>query len=169
MLHAGRLNRRLFCWALGWALAATHAMAQTPALTTISDTVYRADGSPASGTLLISWPGFTTADGYAVAAGNNSVVLGPNGSLTVQLAPNAGATPAGTTYLVTYQLSDGTVKTENWSVGSTSPETISQVRTLVGTATPLTQVATQQYVNSALANVVHLSGSETITGAKQFT
>ncbi len=169
MLQTGRRNGRLFCLALGWVLAAGLAIAQGPALTTVSDTVYRADGSPASGTLLISWPAFTTADGHTVAAGNNSVVLGSNGSLSVQLAPNAGATPSGTTYLVTYQLADGTVKTENWSVGSASPETISQVRTLVGTATPLTQVATQQYVNSQLATVVHLSGTETITGSKQFT
>jgi hypothetical protein len=169
MLQAGRRNGRLFCWALYWALAALQAAGQGPALTTVSDTVFRADGSPAAGTLLISWPAFTTADGHTVAAGNKSVALGSNGSLSTQLAPNAGATPAGTTYLVTYQLSDGTVKTENWSVGPVSPETISQVRTLVGTSTPLTQVATQQYVNSALANVVHLSGSETITGSKQFT
>jgi hypothetical protein len=169
MTQAGRRNRRLFCWALFSFLAAVPAVGQGPALTTVSDTVFRADGSPASGTLLISWPAFTTADGHTVAAGNKSVALGSNGSVTVQLAPNVGATPAGTTYLVTYQLSDATVKTENWSVGSTSPETISQVRTLVGTSPSLTQVATQQYVNSALANVVHLSGSETITGSKQFT
>jgi hypothetical protein len=175
MLHAGRLNGRLSClaryaaFALTLTLGASQASAQAPALTTISDTVYRADGSAASGTLLISWPAFTTADGHTVAAGNNSVALGTNGSLTVQLAPNAGATPSGTTYLVTYQLSDGTVKTENWSVGTATPETISQVRTLVGTATPLTQVATQQYVNSQLATVVHLAGTETITGSKQFT
>jgi len=31
------------------------------------------------------------------------------------------------------------------------------------------QFATQQYVNAALANVVHLNGTETITGIKQFT
>jgi hypothetical protein len=169
MLQAGRRNGRLFYWALFSLLAAVPVVGQGPALTTVSDTVFRADGGFASGTLLISWPVFTTADGHTVAAGNKSVALGSNGSVTVQLAPNVGATPAGTTYLVTYQLSDATVKTENWSVGSTSPETISQVRTLVGTSTPLTQVATQQYVNSALANVVHLSGSETITGSKQFT
>ena len=136
MLHAGRRNRRLFCLAL-CAFAAIRAAGQGPALTTVSDTVYRADGNPATGTLLISWPGFTTADGHTVAAGNKSVTLATNGILTVQLAPNAGA-PSGTTYVVTYQLSDGTVKTENWSVGSASPETISQVRTLVGTSTPLT-------------------------------
>lgn len=169
MLQTGRRNGRLFYLALFSALAVISAAGQGPALTTVSDTVFRADGSRASGTLLISWPGFTTADGHTVAAGNNSVALGSNGSLTVQLAPNAGATPSGTTYLVTYQLGDGTVKTENWSVGSASPESISQVRTLVGTSTPLTQVATQQFVNSALANVVHLSGTETITGSKQFT
>ena len=168
MLRTGRRNGRLFYLALGLGLAAA-ALAQGPALTTVSDTVFRADGSPASGTLLISWPAFTTADGHTVAGGNSSVALGVNGSFTAQLAPNAGATPSGTTYLVTYQLADGTVKTENWSVGSTSPETISQVRTLVGTSTPLTQVATQQYVNSQLATVVHLSGTGTITGRKQFT
>jgi hypothetical protein len=43
--------------------------AKPPVFTTVSDTVFRADGSPASGTLLISWPAFTTADGHTVAAG----------------------------------------------------------------------------------------------------
>src|SRR2546430_6920141 len=80
----------------------------------------------------------------------------------------AAATTAVTVYTVTYQLSDGTVKTENWSIGTTTPETISQVRTLVGTTTQLAQAATQQYVNAQLATVVHLNGSETITGTKQF-
>jgi len=99
MLHAGRTGR-LFCLALCWAvLPAIQVAAQGPALTTVAETVFRADGNPAAGTLLISWPAFTTADGLTVAAGNKSVVLGPNGSLTVQLAPNAGATPSGTTTL----------------------------------------------------------------------
>ena len=169
MLHAGRRQWRLFCLALTVTVAVVQANAQTPMLTTISDTVYRADGNTASGTLLISWPAFTTAGGATVAAGNKSAILGANGSLTVQLAPNAGATPPGTAYTVTYQLNDATVKTESWSVGTTSPETIAAVRTLLGSSTPQAQMATQQYVNAALANVVHLSGSETITGAKQFT
>jgi hypothetical protein len=176
MLHISRWRRRLFYWpqvgvrpfCVLLALV-PHVLGQTPSLTTISDTVYRADGSYAAGTLLVSWPAFTTASGATVAAGNKNVTLGPNGSFTAQLVPNAGATPAGTIYTVTYQLTDGTVKTENWSIGTTSPETISQVRTLAGTGTPLTQAATQQYVNAQLATVVHLSGTETITGAKQFT
>jgi len=166
--HPGRLKWRLFYLALSFALFVSAAIGQTPALTTVSDTVFRADGNFAAGTLLISWPAFVTAGGSTIAAGNKSVALGPNGALTVQLAPNTNSIPAGTVYTVTYQLVDGTVKTESWAVGTTSPETIAQVRTLVGTSTPLTQVATQQYVNAALASVVHLAGGETITGVKQF-
>jgi hypothetical protein len=170
MLHASRRRWRLFYLLPGLALVALvgQTLAQGPTLTTVSDTVYRADGSPAAGTILISWPPFTTAGGSTVAAGNTNIALGNNGSFTAQLAPNTGATPAGTVYTVTYQLTDGTVKTENWSIGTASPETISQVRTLAGTTTQLAQAATQQYVNAQLATVVHLSGSETITGAKQF-
>ena len=168
MLQASRRRWRLFYLRIACVLLAGQAFAQGPTLTTVSDTVYRADGSPAAGTLLISWPAFVSARGATVAAGNNHVTLGSDGSFTAQLAPNAGANPAGTVYTVTYQLTDGTVKTENWSIGTTSPETISQVRTLAGTTTQLAQAATQQYVNAQLATVVHLGGSETITGAKQF-
>lgn len=171
MLHASRPRWRLFYLRLGCVFLGMlgPAMAQGPTLTTVSDTVFRADGLPAAGTLLISWPAFTTASGATVAAGSNSVTLGHNGALVAQLAPNSGATPANTFYTVTYQLNDGTVKTENWSIGTTSPETISEVRTLAGVTTPLTQAATQQYVNAQLGTVVHLSGNETITGTKQFT
>lgn len=168
MLQASRRRWRLFYLGISCVCLAWQAVAQGPTLTTVSDTVYRADGSPAAGTILISWPPFTTASGVTVAAGNTNVALGTNGGFTAQLAPNAGANPAGTVYTVTYQLTDGTVKTENWAIGTTSPETISQVRTLAGTTTQLAQAATQQYVNAQLATVVHLSGSETITGAKQF-
>ena len=103
----------------GWLfllLLALVASAQTLTTTTISDTVYRADGTPAGGTLLISWPEFTTAAQGAVAAGNTSVTLGAGGALSVGLVPNANATPANTVYTVVYQLDDGTVKTEYWVV-----------------------------------------------------
>src|ERR1700686_1361926 len=40
---------------------------QGPALTTIAGTVYRADGTAAAGTVLISWPSFQTSEGDAVA------------------------------------------------------------------------------------------------------
>ena len=39
--------------------------AQAPATTTISDIVYRGDGTPAGGTLLITWPAFETSEAIA--------------------------------------------------------------------------------------------------------
>src|SRR5579872_985933 len=98
----GRLFYLLLILAAGVA-----AQGQGPATTTISDTVYRADGNPAGGVLLISWPAFTTAGGQTVAAGTTSATLGPAGALSVALVPNANATPAGTLYVVVYQLDDG--------------------------------------------------------------
>lgn len=151
----------------------TLSQAQGPALTTISDTVYRADGTPAEGTVLVSWPSFQTAEGDVVAAGNLNVTLGPAGAFTAQLVPNVGASPAGTFYVVVLQLDDGTVRSEYWAVSTTSPTTISAVLTTPGTGLA-NLAATQQYVNSAVAGlavdatVVHLSGAETITGTKQF-
>jgi hypothetical protein len=157
---------------LALALLST-LQAQGPALTTISDTVYRANGTTASGTVLISWPSFLSAAGDAVAAGNLAVTIGPLGAFTAQLVPNVGATPAGTFYVAVFQLDDGTVRTEYWSVPTTSPVTIAEVLTTPGTGLG-NLAATQQYVNAAIAplavdaTVVHLAGSETITGTKQF-
>jgi hypothetical protein len=108
-----------------------------PALTTVSDTVFRADGTPAGGTLLISWQSFTSADGYAIAGGTKSVTLGVGGALSVQLVPNTGATPANTVYTVVFQLDDGSVKTEFWNVTQTSPTTIAAILTTPGSGSPL--------------------------------
>ncbi|HYA24086.1 MAG TPA: hypothetical protein VEF05_07985 [Terriglobales bacterium] len=144
-------------------------------MTTVQDTVYRADGTSAQGTLLISWPAFTTAGGGAIAAGTTSVNLGAGGALSVALAPNASATPANSLYTVVYQLDDGTVKTEYWIVPTTSPATLAAVRTTLGATTSVAQMATQQFVTSALVTkandsaVVHLAGTETISGTKQFS
>src|SRR5215469_8494063 len=151
----------------------TDARAAGPQLTTIADTVYRADGTAASGTALISWPGFVTAEGDAVAPGGKSAVVGAGGAFTTQLAPNVGASPAGTFYTVVFQLDDGTVRTEYWAVPTNSPVKISDVRTTPGTG--LTNgLASQQYVQQAVAgraldtSVVHLGGAETVNGTKQF-
>jgi hypothetical protein len=153
--------------------AAAGALAGTPAMTTISDTVYRADGAPAAGTLLISWPAFTTATGVPVAAGSTSVTIGASGAISVGLIPSAGATPAGTLYTVVYRLSDNTTATEYWSVGTTSPATIASVRTTPGSGTAA-QMVTRQYLDSAVAvkandaAVIHTNGNENIAGAKAF-
>lgn len=113
MLDARRPYGWLFLLLAG--LVAVLVSAQTLPTTMISDTVYRADGSPAGGTLLISWPEFTTAALGAVAAGNTSVTLGTGGALSVGLVPNANATPANTVYTIVYQLDDGAVECLNAS------------------------------------------------------
>jgi trimeric autotransporter adhesin len=149
----------------------TNLQAQALTMTTISDTIFRADGTAASGTVLISWPSFVSAAGEAVAAGNLSVTIGPLGAFTAQLVPNLGASPAGTYYVTVFQLDDGTVRTEYWAVPTTSPTTIAAVLATPGTGLANLAVS-QQYVDAAVASlgatVVHLAGTETITGTKQF-
>lgn len=164
---------RPFCLLLAIVFAAAASYSSTPTMTTILDTVYRADGLPASGVLLVSWPAFTTASGQPVAAGTKSVPLRANGALAVDLVPNTGANPAGTYYTVVFQLDD-VVRTEYWIVPTTSPATLATVRTTLGSG-GATQLVSRQYVDSALGTkatdtaVVHKSGSETIDGSKQFS
>ena len=186
-MRCGRRSlRRLATWVMVWLisgpaswlmlvdLAARTAQAQSgPATTQVTDKVYRADGTPAQGVLLISWGGFTTASGTPVAAGNTSVTLGADGALSVNLVANAGATPANSYYVVVYQLQDSTVRTEYWLVPSKSSAVLADVRVTPGTGNP-TQMISKQYVDNAVAakasdqSVVHLSGLETIAGTKQF-
>jgi hypothetical protein len=88
LLDPRRLTGRLFYCLVSVVIAMSLAHASGPALTTISDVVYRADGQPAAGTLVISWSEFTTANNSAVAAGELSLMLGNQGALTASLAPN---------------------------------------------------------------------------------
>lgn len=172
----GRPLGRLCCWVVMVAALGASAYAQTGAsTTTVSDTVYLANGTPASGTLLISWPAFVTSTGAAVAAGNTSVALGANGALSVALVANAGATPAGVYYSVVYQLGPNEVRTQYWLVpASTTAVNLAAVITTPGSGSAMPPVS-MEYVNSELATkandsaVVHLSGTETISGAKTFS
>jgi hypothetical protein len=64
-----------------FALALPHSLPAFDGLTLceVSDVVYRADGSPAQGTVVILWSAFTTAAGQPIAAGSLTVDLGPQG------------------------------------------------------------------------------------------
>src|SRR5579871_6286449 len=172
---------RLFYWAIAVVIAAAGFRIPmwgadpqaSPAMTTVADTVFMADGTGAQGTLIISWPAFVTAGGTAVAAGTTNVTLGASGALSVALVPNTGATPAGVYYNVVYQLGPGEVRTESWLVPATSPANLTTVRTTPGSGLA-GQAVSMQYVNSGLAMkaddnaVVHLNGTETISGTKTF-
>ena len=88
------------------------ACAQGVTTTTVQGTVYLANGQPGSGTVLISWPSFTTAGGSLVAAGKTSATIAADGFLSVNLAPNLGSIPAGLFYTAVYQMSDGSTSTQ---------------------------------------------------------
>src|SRR5438270_2230432 len=163
----GPPNGRLFLCLIS-LLIAMRLDASGPALTTINDVVYRADGSAAGGTVVITWPNFSTADNKAVAAGQMNVTLGAGGVMVVALAPNAGSAPAGTYYKVVYKLDDGTTSTEFWVVPATGPTTIAAIRATVVPTQVGAQLASKQYVDSAVGGTVHLAGVESITGAKAF-
>ncbi len=127
----------------GWAQVST---------TTVTDTIYRADGSKATGTVIVSWPAFTTANGQTVPGGSTSSAIAAGGLLSMQLAPNAGATPAGTYYTAVYHLDDGSVSREYWVVPvSGAAVTVSSVRSTVLPAAVAMQTATKSYVDTEVA------------------
>ena len=113
-------------------LARNTAFAQT--LTRVSDTLFNADGSKASGRMVISWSPFTTGDNTTVDGGNLSYTIPDSGinagKVDVFLAPNSGGSPAGTSYVVRYYLANGASYPETWVVPSSGPVTIAEVRTL---------------------------------------
>lgn len=84
---------------IGLLLAVTTAAAVAQVATTqVADTIYHADGTVAAGTLVISWPAFTTGNGVSIPSGSVSSVIGEGGELSVQLVSNSGSTPIGILY-----------------------------------------------------------------------
>ncbi|HEY6445432.1 MAG TPA: hypothetical protein VIY53_03160 [Acidobacteriaceae bacterium] len=141
--------------ALAFVLAAvpTCATGQV-STTTVQGTIYRADGTAASGTVLISWRAFITAQNQAVAAGSLSAAIGANGFLSVNLMPNAGALPAGSYYTAVYHLSDGTVNQEYWVVPAAGTASVASVRAQLQPSTVAVQPAvTEAYVQSAISSM----------------
>ena len=118
----------IFGLAPGWA---------DPALTTIQDTLYKANGAPFGGFVLIEWQSFQAADSSNIATSNVTVPI-VNGILYVQLVPNV----SGSSYAVRY-VSDGKIQFEEIWVVPASPTTLGlrDVRASVssssgGTTTP---------------------------------
>jgi len=72
-------------------LTAAPAFAQ-PALTTIQDVLYKADGTRFNGTLTISWSSFQSADNADIVMQTLTVKV-IDGNLRVQLVPSATARP----------------------------------------------------------------------------
>jgi hypothetical protein len=139
--------------AMALILGAAGARAQVTT-TTVQGTIYRADGTPASGSVLVSWNAFTTPQNQAVAAGNKSAAIGSDGFLSVNLTPNVGALPSGSYYTAVYHLSDGTVYPEYWIVPASGTATIASVRAQLEPSTvAVAPSVTSSYVQGALASL----------------
>ncbi len=135
--------------------------------TTIQDTVYRADGTPASGTVVVSWGTFTTAAGQAVAAGNKAATIAANGALLLTLTPNAGATPTGSYYTAVLHLDDGTTSQQYWVVPvSSTPVTLATIENQVLPASVAMQTASRAYVDAKIAQVS--TGATGTTGTTSY-
>ncbi len=100
---------------VAWTLRAVMA---APQLTTIEDTLYKADGTKFNGLAIISWKSFEAADTANVAAHVKTVQV-VDGYLRVQLAPSTNAVPSFS-YTVRYN-SNGKVQwDELWAVPASS-------------------------------------------------
>ena len=114
-------------------MAAVSGFASGPALSTITDTLYQNGGGLPSGTITISNPPFISADGFQVSAspergGSPRTVQFWNGSISLQVVPTQGGTPAGVFYTVDIVAQGQPTVREFWSVPSSStPLTINQV------------------------------------------
>ncbi|MBK5294724.1 MAG: hypothetical protein JJE04_23985 [Acidobacteriia bacterium] len=104
-----------------WAVVLGRAMAAPP-LTTVQDMLYKADGRPFTGMVIINWNSFDAADTSNIATNVLQLRI-INGLLRTKLVPTTNAS-AGAYYAVRY-VSDGKVQfTESWAV----PPSLVQVR-----------------------------------------
>ena len=156
-------------WKLEWfivglAWLAASAAAQALPATRIQDVLFNADGSRIKGTADISWRGFTASDGSTLATNSIRVPI-VLGVISVDLVPNENATPAGTSYEVTYVLSSGRRYFETWVVPeSGSPVTVTQVR--VTQPPPAGSVITQSQVSGLVAA---MNGKADLAAPNTFT
>jgi hypothetical protein len=138
------------------------AHGQAVSTTTVQGTVYLANGQAGPGTLMLSWPAFTTASGQAVAADSLTTGIGADGFVSVNLAPNLGSTPAGLYYTAIYQMSDGSTSTEYWVVPAAAQATIGQVRAQLMPAVQAVQAVSKTYVDQSIAQA--MSSQLTVSG-----
>ena len=119
--------RNLFRSGALCALFTTMAWSQ-PTLTTISDVLFKADGTRFNGLANFTWISFESGNGSNIAQQMKTVRI-IDGNLFVQLTPTTDAVPAAQ-YLVKYS-SDGKIQfEENWAVpASTTTLRVRDVRT----------------------------------------
>ncbi len=100
------------------AIAAAGMAYGQPALTTIQDVLYRADGTRFTGTLFIQYNSFQSGDTSNIATANLTVAI-VNGVLSVKLVPTTTAS-AGAQYNVTFNSGGVNQFSEIWAVPPSS-------------------------------------------------
>jgi hypothetical protein len=114
------------------AILCAQATYATPALTTIQDVIYKADGTRFNGTVYISWSNFQASDGTIIAAESLTLAV-INGVLKAQLVPTTDAS-AGANYTALYTSAGQYQYSETWAVPpSATPLRVSDVRVGIGT------------------------------------
>ncbi|MEO8026187.1 MAG: hypothetical protein ABI823_06920 [Bryobacteraceae bacterium] len=134
-------------WILATAIAvlAGSAWAQ-PTLTTVQDTLYKADGTRYSGTAVISWTSFQSGDSVPVATQQVTLQV-VNGVLKVRLVPTTTASP-GANYTVNYSSQGKLQFSETWAVPpSSTPLRIRDVRVSTGTVVGPPALTTPIYIS----------------------
>lgn len=112
---------------LAAALMYTRPGFGAPALTTIQDTLYKADGTRFEGTIYITWTNFQTANNTTIPTQGITVQV-VNGTLKIQLTPTTNAS-AGANYAVRYSSQGQFQFSETWAVPpSTQPLRVRDVR-----------------------------------------
>lgn len=150
------MTTRLLPKAIAFVTLAGAAMAQT-AKTTITQALYRADGTVAAGSVKISWPRFQASGGEWVPEGSLSRQISALGVLTVDLYPTTTATPANVTYTVTYSLYGQPVRVETWAVPAGGPYALADVVTTT-TTLPAYQIPLSQLVAAAKGSLIGSDG-----------
>lgn len=121
-----------FTRSLALLVAAAGMAAGQPALTTIQDILYRADGTRYNGTMFITWSSFQAGDTSNIATANLTLPI-VNGVLNVQLVPTTTAS-AGAQYNVTFNSAGVNQFTQVWAVPpSTVPLGVRDVLVSQGT------------------------------------
>jgi len=152
--------QRLIITAALWATIVVSGQELTR--TQISDTLFNADGSRAEGSLRISWKSFTAADGSTIPQNTISVDI-IDGVAALSLAPNEGAVPDGTAYMVRYQLRGSRPFTELWVIPATGdPVSVAEIR-VQSMPPPSTSVSMSQVsgLSSALNEKADRTGPNT--------
>jgi len=98
-------------------------------MTRIQDMITYADGTLASGRIVLNWPSYQFG-GVTIAPGQQPVPIAPDGSFTVDVYPTIGATPTGVFFTAVYKLDKGPVYREYWMIPSLPVVSIGAIRTI---------------------------------------